>query len=382
MKKKLKVLHVASFTGNIGDNANHLGFEKLREMYLDYEFVVTPLEIREMFWGQWTFNSETFIQIANEHELVVFGGGNFFELWVDRSATGTTIDLDKQTLDAIKSPIIFYALGFDLGQGYSESNKTKFKNFMDHLIANSERYFISFRNDGAIGNLKSLYGDVYDGHVSMIPDAGFFAESEEMVPVEKEAMPYVAINLAGDMLDKRLVSYQGGTDKFVEQFAALMDWVIEEHGYEVVFVPHIFRDVDIIYKVIDQMKDKNRRKWVKIASYLTGDHGFNVIHNVYKHADLILANRFHANIFGLRSSVDTIGLVNYPQIKYLYDEVESRHFVDIDIENGLLELRKLMEVTMQNKGQFGQTHDLIQVKVQEQAKFGYQKLNAFIKNVL
>ena len=121
---------------------------------------------------------------------------------------------------------------------------------------------------------------------------------------------------------------------------------------------------------------------VKIASYLTGDHGFNVIHNVYKHADLILANRFHANIFGLRSSVDTIGLVNYPQIKYLYDEVESRHFVDIDIENGLLELRKLMEVTMQNKGQFGQTHDLIQVKVQEQAKFGYQKLNAFIKNVL
>ena len=45
-EEKIEGLHVASFTGNIGDNANHRGAEYLRDCFLDYEFEITRKEIR------------------------------------------------------------------------------------------------------------------------------------------------------------------------------------------------------------------------------------------------------------------------------------------------------------------------------------------------
>lgn len=66
MKKKIKVLHIASFTGNIGDNANHIGASYLREWFLDYEFQITKKEIRELYWKEWSFNSAEFIEEANK----------------------------------------------------------------------------------------------------------------------------------------------------------------------------------------------------------------------------------------------------------------------------------------------------------------------------
>ena len=44
----MKILHLASFTGNIGDNANHSGFRYWFEKYND-EAEWTELEIREFY---------------------------------------------------------------------------------------------------------------------------------------------------------------------------------------------------------------------------------------------------------------------------------------------------------------------------------------------
>ena len=60
-RRTLKVLHVASFIGNIGDSANHLGSKYLREKYLSFDFKITQKEIREFYWKEWFFNSEEFV---------------------------------------------------------------------------------------------------------------------------------------------------------------------------------------------------------------------------------------------------------------------------------------------------------------------------------
>ncbi len=57
-KKKLNVLHLASFSGNIGDNANHIGTRSQFAKNLDFELFFTELEIREFYWRQRLFDEE------------------------------------------------------------------------------------------------------------------------------------------------------------------------------------------------------------------------------------------------------------------------------------------------------------------------------------
>lgn len=381
MKKVLKVLHIASFIGNIGDNANHLGFQNLRQKFLDFKFEITTLEIRELFWGKWSFNSNYFIEIANNHDLIVIGGGNFFELWVEKSETGTTIDISISTLEKIKTPFVFYALGLDIGQGYSENTHKKFKVFLDYLIEKPNQYFVSLRNDGAFKNLRLLYGDIYDKCLVKLPDAGFFAESRNLIQAEIGNKSYVVINIAGDMIEKRFLKFENGIDGFIDTFSGFVDWMITAFKMDVIFVPHIYRDLEIIYKILNKMTDSSRRRHTTVSAYVTGDNGFEYIHNIYKHATLVLANRFHSNIFGISLGIDTIGLVNYPQIENLFDELESNHFCSIYEAVGIDDLKKMVELALINTGEISLDFSRSMEVVKQQSEIGYQKLNNFIANI-
>jgi len=112
----LRILHVASFSGNIGDNANHMGFRPWFETLAGRPVQWTNLEIREFYWRERVWD-DSFVAMANAHDLVVIGGGNYFELWVETSPTGTSIAIEPQTFAKITTPVVFNALGVDPGQG-------------------------------------------------------------------------------------------------------------------------------------------------------------------------------------------------------------------------------------------------------------------------
>ena len=46
--KGLRILHVASFSGNIGDNASHMGLRKVLSILIDNP-EITELEIRDYY---------------------------------------------------------------------------------------------------------------------------------------------------------------------------------------------------------------------------------------------------------------------------------------------------------------------------------------------
>ena len=117
-KRRLCVLHLASFAGNIGDLANHAGARRMLAERLGFALEFTDLEIREFYWKQRSFD-DAFVEYANGFDLLIIGGGNYFELWVDHSATGTSIDITPERLAKLKVPTLFFALGVDTGQGYS-----------------------------------------------------------------------------------------------------------------------------------------------------------------------------------------------------------------------------------------------------------------------
>ncbi len=52
MSRNLSILHIASFTGNVGDYVNHMGTSVLfNEYFHDLDITITRKEIREMYWG-------------------------------------------------------------------------------------------------------------------------------------------------------------------------------------------------------------------------------------------------------------------------------------------------------------------------------------------
>lgn len=195
MKPVLRVLHLASFSGNIGDNANHAGARVQFAKNLSFHFDYTELEIREFYWKR-KFFDESFIAYANQFDLLLIGGGNYFELWVEHSRTGCSIDLPPELLAGLECPVIFYGLGVDAGQGVPAVCLTRFRCFMDYLLAN-DRFFIAVRNDGAIATLEKYLGPNYSAAITAVPDGGFFVKPSAYNHPELANFPVnLIVNLA------------------------------------------------------------------------------------------------------------------------------------------------------------------------------------------
>lgn len=332
MKRVLKVLHLASFSGNIGDNANHAGARAQFAQNLSFQLDYTELEIREFYWKQRFFDDEL-TRYANQFDLLLIGGGNYFELWVEHSRTGCSIDLPPELLARVCCPVLFYGLGVDAGQGVPDACLQRFREFMDYLLAD-DRFFVAVRNDGAVATLEQYLGNHYADAITAVPDGGFFIKpGQHQHPEVVNFSRNLVINLAGDMLETRFKGQSGllSADGFYKEFAFCLEQLLDGNpDLGAVFVPHIFRDYAPISSVIEFLPDAVRRRRIAVAPYLVGAAGSDKQFSLYQQASLVLAMRFHASVCPLGMGVPTLGLVCYPQISHLYRELGIQsHAVDV-----------------------------------------------------
>lgn len=376
----LKGLHVASFTGNLGDNANHQGTRKILSENLPF-MEWTQLEIREMYWGKWRFDQE-FVDLANRYDFIMIGGGGYFELWVDESITGTTIDLSPVLLKEIKKPLIFYALGCDIGKGAPQQNIEKFADFLD-VAFSMDNCLISVRNDGSLKNIKNLLGENYSSKIYKIPDGGAFIQPGSYYHPEVMDKEYIIFNLAGDMIPIRFptcgenyIDY----DKFKADLVEVIYNIAEKYNYNIVFVPHIYKDLDIIADILDSLPDWLRRTRVTVAPYLTGFTGQDYIFDLYRNAKLVLGNRFHANVCSIGLATPSIGLSNYPKVQDLYDELNLlERCVEINKVGFANELLPKIDESVKNAYSISTKYKLIVAKMRADLDNFHQQMYNLIK---
>lgn len=321
MLKTVNVLHLASFEGNIGDKANHNGFYSALKSMNGLTFSITPLEIRQFYWKEKLFDQQ-FVEYVNQFDLLVIGGGNYFELWVDHSPTGTSIMIEPELYKSITIPVVFNALGVDPGQGASTAACDKFRRFLD-LIYSNDKSFVSIRNDGSMKALEQFIGKEYADVAVWTPDAGINLQcDDDFLEIKGD---YLAVNLAGDMLDVRFPAEQGyiSYEEFIEDIATVITQSLQEKLIEqVVLIPHIYKDLKCINDLLDQLPDNIIRQRVIIAPLLNGFDSEKKVFSIYKNAKLTLAMRFHANLCSIGLGTQTIGLGNYRQIEQLYNELD------------------------------------------------------------
>lgn len=372
----MKVLHVASFTGNIGDNANHTGMRSRLESVLGVKPHYTELEIRycyRIYTGEhrWAFDDD-FVALANDHDLVIIGGGNFFEPWLDESATATTINITNENLQKISKPLVFFGVGFDIHKGCSPENLEKFSCFLTQCIK-QKNILVSFRNDGSLKNLKIAFPDRLDfwSGVSIVPDGGF------SYGVERSAIEYLpagrfwGINIASDMEALRFPDgVEGGITwkGFLSQLASFLERsLVANPDLRIILFPHIFRDVLSIGEFMTHLDDRLCRDRIIVAPFACGWSACDHVFSLYKHCELVMGMRFHTNVCAIAMGIPAIPLISYPKLYDLYEELDLIDRVVYANSQGFNEalgvvVRQLMErpedVVQKNQQLLGELNDL------------------------
>lgn len=327
VKKTLRVLHLASFAGNIGDLANHAGARRMLAERLSFGLDFTDLEIREFYWMQRAFD-DSFIEYANTFDLLIIGGGNYFELWVEHSATGTSIDITPDRLARLTVPTVFFALGVDTGQGYSAKTKQRFSHFITTVLSRNDM-FVCVRNDGSRRALREVLGDETASRILTMPDGGFFADPTGCRHAYDDS-GRIGINIAGDMLERRFdrgLTSEGFLRELGGVCCKLLDGKPE---LRIDLMPHIWRDSTIISDLLPFISDPYLRRRIAIGRLDPSEAGLAGFLESYRNFDMVLGMRFHANVCPLGMGVPVRGLLNYPQLERLYEEIEMKdRLVDV-----------------------------------------------------
>ena len=324
----IKVLHIASFKGNIGDIANHDGFRPWFQNLLRRKIKWKNFEIRNIYRGEKSFDKE-FASKANESDLVVWGGGNYFELWVPNSPTGTSLSISNKIFSSIKTPMFFNAVGVDVGQGIAKDNLKKFKHFLRKLLSSSQ-YLVSVRNDGAMSTLKKYFPDLAYNKIQIVPDGGFFAKYKNFF--HAKSRPCMGLNLAGDMLKERFNGKrQHSLKSFISELAQAITEIYKNNNkIKIILFPHIYSDLKLYAILLEMLPDKIRRENVSVAEYQGDKLGAKSIFTKYNLCDIMFAMRFHANVVGIGAGIPTFGLCCYPQIDFLYKELKiPNHCINV-----------------------------------------------------
>jgi polysaccharide pyruvyl transferase WcaK-like protein len=320
----MKILHLASHYGNIGDNASHMGFRNILTSLGASTWQIDKLEIRR-FYNNYSLPDKCrfdadFAAHVNTYDAFVIGGGGFLDFWVENSITGTTLNIPPEVLDLIRVPLIITSVGCMPHKVVPEGNIEKFRRFLDQLLAKPNAY-VAVRNDGSKDTLREFIGTQYHDAIPEILDHGFFYENDGSLYRASEK-PYILINTTADqvhMENRNLGKIDEGA--YVREMGAAVNRLIADTELDIAFAPHIYSDYKAIDAILKHVNDFHIRTRVAVAPFAQGDFGCNQIYAAYKNSAVVAGMRFHANVCSIALGVKSIGLAALDRVQNMYDSL-------------------------------------------------------------
>ncbi|MBI6191589.1 polysaccharide pyruvyl transferase family protein [Providencia rettgeri] len=316
-----KILHIASFEGNIGDNASHLGFTEIFKI-LNLDIKIDRLEIRKSY-NNYKKNDriifdDNFVQLANKYDYIIFGGGGFLDYWVDGSVNGTTINISNSILSKINTKILITSIGSNPHRKIPIGNIEKFKKFLDYAKENNN-ITIALRNDGSLESIKKDIGIEYSEIFESVLDHGFFYSPSqiETLPIDEK---YVAINITADQIEMFSHGQVSVKDKnsYLKELSQLTQEIIDIHKLKIVFTSHIYSDLEAITELLKLIPDHYKRTDIIIAPFFQGDTATDYLFNIYHNSEYIIASRYHANVCAISQNKKVIGLSPLQRIEHIH----------------------------------------------------------------
>lgn len=329
----MKILHLASFRGNIGDNASHIGLDFiLSQNFKSYTY--KKVEMRKFYKNYKAadkkYFNNNFIEEVNKHDLFLFGGGGYFDFTNKKSKTGTYLDINIDLISKIKTPTIFTSIGAFPFNKVTSIQKNKFKNLLDAINQNSN-IRVLFRNDGSKTIITKYFGTKYKNKFDYILDNGFFfnlKSNKEQLMIKGN---YAVINVTYDQLrfeNNRIAKKD--IKSFAFRISKLATHLITKFGYKIVFSSHIYHDITTINEIIKLIDDNIVREKIIILPCIQGDKAANFIFGIYKNSNLVIASRLHANICAIALGKKVIGISVLDRVCHLHQSLNSNNYVSFN----------------------------------------------------
>lgn len=369
----MKILHIASFAGNVGDIANHKGFFDGFARYVSNDNFIVKEELRRFYKNvqEKEFNSE-YLEYINTFDLLLLGGGGFFTVQWNYSKTGTTFDWSREFVEGIRIPVIVNAMGY---HEYT-NNEILYRRFYDFLklIYSRDNWFIKFRNDGSISRLINRYCDFY--HERSVPDNAFNIHSPKL-PKKSIQVNTVGIMFSMDLLD---INYNRIDKKSILQ---IMQGVIRNllnQGTRVILFQHTPQDIFTICKLLSTVDNLYMRTQVMVAAYDAVEK--NSVYRLleyYNLCDCIVSTRFHGNVLALTQHIPTIGLAGHEQIQGLFEELglESQLIIINSSGYGQDVIKKVERFTMQSE-EIVSAQDEVLIKLRSDSEKYFIEIKKFL----
>ncbi len=373
-----KIMHIASFKGNAGDIVNHEGFYKILKDVLIEEFTVNQIEVREFYRNSLKrkFDNE-FLSEINSYDLLILGGGAFFDArWIE-SKTGTTFDMDNEFIDGIKIPVLVNAMGYLETLESSEDNSEVYKLFEKFLtyITSKENWLVTVRNDESFKRIEDRYTKSLSSKITKVADNGLFYTDK--IPTKKnDKVNTIGLNITNDLFSKSF-NNDMTTDKFNDAISNYITKLIDENKNLILFA-HAPQDLNTINIIMSKIGAEKFREKITVAPYRPSDvFGVDELIKYYKMCDIVIAMRFHANILALQLGIPTVGLSGHNQIKALYNELAlEEYFIKVDSDDFINKVMNTIELI--SKKEYVEKANNSFAELEELKALYKEKLNDFL----
>lgn len=308
----MKILHIASFKGNVGDIVNHQGFYNLTGLQNQ---TINQLEVRKFYNNSGKLKwDKAMLNRINSHDCLILGGGGYFDVCWNTSNSGTTLNMTEDFIDGIKIPVIINAMGIHIDYTALEAI-LKFNRFFQQ-ISGKNNWLVTLRNDDSMGRLKKIVKDIPKSVIT-VPDNGF---AFNKIPYKGSNRELVGLSITNDLFTKE---YNKSMDieKFNEEISDFCKYILRQ-GKQIIFFMHTPQDIKVLYHIFEKIGLESFREKIKIAPYDTYSiENANVINELYSKCKYIVAMRFHGNVISIKNRTPIIGLAGHEQIEGLYNEI-------------------------------------------------------------
>ena len=314
----MKILHIASHKGNVGDIINHQGFYSIFSKTFG-EMDITKVEMRDFYYSakeRKKFNKE-YADIINTFDLCILGGGGFFDAQWQNSTTGTTLDFSEDFVDSITIPVLVNAMGYHEYPGITNDViRDSFRKLLEKMSAKSN-WLLTVRNDGSYERLLNTYGKELVKRIYKVTDNGFFCPLSQ---VDEKKEKLLGLCVTNDLFSNE---FNNGLkeEEFNLMIAEFMDRQLKK-GWKILLVPHTPADVEVIGLILKNVSNEYKRNAIMIAGYdACSDVAVEQLGLFYSRCSCVIGMRFHSVITGINLKIPTIALAGHEQIKALYEDI-------------------------------------------------------------
>ncbi|MDB9696543.1 hypothetical protein OAA80_00940 [Amylibacter sp.] len=312
----MRILHVASFNGNIGDVLSHAGlYDFLKAALGVSKDNILRLDLRRFYKnatkGALKFNSDC-AENFNNYDLVIIGGGGFLKQSFEDSISGNTFDFDSGFFSKLKSKILFYSIG-GINPLETVSNDAYYKTEMFIKKLNSDpRFQFFYRTDGSVQNskfLSSLFKSDSSAIIQMFDSAYLNYRPKKLLNQSNN----VVINIGHD----QALESDCGFSKVISRTSHIIE-SLNNYDPSIVFqfIPHTYYDVEAFSALCRSLPESIKRNNLKCMQSFTFYSDLKSAITTYTSARLALTGRFHSAAFAFLFTGNFLPLYKFDRTLY------------------------------------------------------------------